>query len=71
MKNDNSNNYHKLEEISNNKISNIKSFQNHLFEIKSKSIEVKKSELYSILLFALSMVMNGINHFHFKYMKKQ
>ena len=46
MKNDNSNNYHKLEEISNNKISNIKSFQNHLFEIKSKPIEVKKSELY-------------------------
>ena len=70
MKNNNSNNYIKLEEKSNNKISNIKSLQNHLIEIKSKSIEEKKSELYSILLFTLSMIMNGINHFHFKYMKK-
>ena len=70
MKNNNSNNYIKLEEKSNNKISNIKSLQNHLIEIKSKSIEEKKSELHSILLFTLSMIMNGINHFHFKYMKK-
>ena len=50
--------------------STLSSAYNHLIDIEMEVSNQKKSELHSTLLFALSMIVTGINHFHFKYMKK-
>jgi drug/metabolite transporter (DMT)-like permease len=50
--------------------STLSSAYNHLLEIEGETPSKTKSELHSTLLFALSMIVTGINHFHFKYMKK-
>lgn len=61
----------KSEEINNERLSDLSSAYHHFLEIHYIELnEKKKSELYSILYFALSMIVTGINHFHFKYMKK-
>ena len=52
--NNNSNNYYNIEKI----------------ETKSDLSIKKHSEIYFLFLNATSMIINGINHFHFKYMKK-
>ena len=52
--NNNSNNYYNIEKI----------------ETKSDLSIKKHSEIYFLFLNATSMIINGINHFHFKYLKK-